>query len=190
MTEPSGAGWAVAAGPSSRDGAPHFTAGETEAREGRRLAAGYRGPALRQPLPHSVVLQAEASAGTAEVVTGAAAVQQAVGAEGGWSGRRGLSSVPPPGPPLPPQPPGESASPTNSGPERSERVSRSVVSDSATSWTAVCQAPLSKNTGVGCHALLQRIFPIQGSNPGVLHCSQILYCLSHYGSPNFPLLFL
>lgn len=31
----------MAAGPSSRDGAPHFTAGETEAREGRRLAAGY-----------------------------------------------------------------------------------------------------------------------------------------------------
>ena len=166
--------------------------GQGRQETGSRLHPGAqdRGPALRQPLPHSVVLQAEASAGTAEVITGAAAVQQAVGAEGGWSGRWGLSSVPAPGPPLPPQPPGESASPTNSGPERSERVSRSVVSDSATSWTAVCQAPLSKNTGVGCHALLQRIFPIQGSNPGVLHCSQILYCLSHYGSPNFPLLFL
>ena len=31
-----------------------------------------------------------------------------------------------------------------------------------------------KNTGVGCHALLQGIFPTQGSNPGLLHCSQIL----------------
>ena len=27
-----------------------------------------------------------------------------------------------------------------------------------------------KNTGVGCHALLQRIFPTQRSNPGFLHC--------------------
>ena len=26
-----------------------------------------------------------------------------------------------------------------------------------------------KNTGVGCHALLQGIFPTQGSNPGLLH---------------------
>ena len=40
-----------------------------------------------------------------------------------------------------------------------------------------------KNTGVGCHALLQRIFLTQGSNPGILHCRQILYCLSHQGSP-------
>ena len=40
-----------------------------------------------------------------------------------------------------------------------------------------------KNTGVGCHALLQRIFPTQGSNPGLLHCRRILYHLSHQGSP-------
>ena len=40
-----------------------------------------------------------------------------------------------------------------------------------------------KNTGVGCHALLQGIFPTQGSNPGLLHCGQILYRLSHEGSP-------
>ena len=40
-----------------------------------------------------------------------------------------------------------------------------------------------KNTGVGCYALLQGIFPTQGSNPGLLHCRQILYCLSHQGSP-------
>ena len=26
-----------------------------------------------------------------------------------------------------------------------------------------------KNTGAGCHALLQRIFLTQGSNPGLLH---------------------
>ena len=42
---------------------------------------------------------------------------------------------------------------------------------------------LSKNTGVSCHALLQGIFPTQGSNPGFLHCRQILYHLSHQGSP-------
>ena len=40
-----------------------------------------------------------------------------------------------------------------------------------------------KNTGVGCHALLQGIFPTQGSNPGLLHCRQILYHLSHQGNP-------
>ena len=41
-----------------------------------------------------------------------------------------------------------------------------------------------KNTGVGCHALLQGIFLIQGSNPGLPHCRQILYQLSYQGSPN------
>jgi len=40
-----------------------------------------------------------------------------------------------------------------------------------------------KNTGLGCHFLLQGIFPIQGSNPGLLHCRQILYLLSHQGNP-------
>ena len=40
-----------------------------------------------------------------------------------------------------------------------------------------------KNTGVGCHGLLQGIFPTEGSNPGLLHCGQILYCLSHQGNP-------
>ena len=34
-----------------------------------------------------------------------------------------------------------------------------------------------KNTGVGCHALLQGIFLTQGLNPGLLHCRWILYCL-------------
>ena len=47
-----------------------------------------------------------------------------------------------------------------------------------------------KNTGVGCHVLLQGIFPTQGSNPcllSLLHCRQILYPLSHlvYSSPKF-----
>ena len=39
-----------------------------------------------------------------------------------------------------------------------------------------------KNTGVGCHFLLQEIFPTQGLNPGLLHCRQTLYLLSHQGS--------
>ena len=40
-----------------------------------------------------------------------------------------------------------------------------------------------KNTGVGCHALLQGIFPTQGWNPHLPHCRWILYQLSHHGSP-------
>ena len=39
-----------------------------------------------------------------------------------------------------------------------------------------------RNTGEGCHALLQRIFPTQGLNPDLPHCRQFLYCLSHHGS--------
>ena len=38
-------------------------------------------------------------------------------------------------------------------------------------------------TAVGSHSLLQGIFPTQGSNPGLLHCRQMLYHLSHHGSP-------
>ena len=40
-----------------------------------------------------------------------------------------------------------------------------------------------QNTGVGRLSLLQGIFPTQGSNPGLLHCRQILHQLSHKGSP-------
>ena len=40
-----------------------------------------------------------------------------------------------------------------------------------------------KNTPVGCHTLLQGIFPTQGSNPGLPHYRWILYHLSHQGSP-------
>ena len=52
------------------------------------------------------------------------------------------------------------------------------------------QAPLSMGfsrqeywSGFPC--LLQGIFLTQGSNPGLLHCRQIIYCLSHQGSPIF-----
>ena len=40
------------------------------------------------------------------------------------------------------------------------------------------------STGVDCHFLLQGISPTQGSNPGLPHCRQRLYCLSHQ-SPQF-----
>ena len=40
-----------------------------------------------------------------------------------------------------------------------------------------------KNIGVGSLSLLQRIFPTQESNRGLLHCRQILYQLSYQGSP-------
>ena len=40
-----------------------------------------------------------------------------------------------------------------------------------------------KNTGVACHALLQCIFPTQGSNPGLPRYRRISYRLSHQGSP-------
>ena len=64
--------------------------------------------------------------------------------------------------------------------------SLSHVRLSATSWTAAHQAPPwdfpGQSTGAGCHFLLQGIFPSQGSNPGLPHYRQTLYCLSHQGS--------
>ena len=35
---------------------------------------------------------------------------------------------------------------------------------------------------MGCHFLLQEIFPTQGLNLGFPHCRQTLYCLSHQGT--------
>ena len=37
---------------------------------------------------------------------------------------------------------------------------------------------------MGSHSFLQGIFLTQGSNLGLPHCKQVLYCLSHQGSPN------
>ena len=53
--------------------------------------------------------------------------------------------------------------------------------------TVAGQAPLSMGFPTqkywnGCHFLLQGIFPTQGLNPGLLHCRQSLYLLSHQGS--------
>ena len=62
--------------------------------------------------------------------------------------------------------------------------SHSVVSDSLrpqglySPWNSPGQ-----NTGVGSLSLLQGIFPTQGSNPSFPPCGQILYHLSHKGSP-------
>ena len=64
--------------------------------------------------------------------------------------------------------------------------SRSVVSDSwephglNSPWNSPGQ-----NTGVGSCSLLQGLFPTQGQNKGLLHCRQILYSLSHDGSPYY-----
>ena len=60
-----------------------------------------------------------------------------------------------------------------------------------TPWTVAHQAPLSmefssKSTGVGCHFLLQGIFPTQGLNPRLqclLHWQVDPLLLSHLGSP-------
>ena len=72
-------------------------------------------------------------------------------------------------------------------------LSRSVVFDSLhphglqpTRLLCPWDSP-GKNTGVGCHALLQGIFLTQGSNPGLPDCRQILYYLSHQGSPYWAL---
>ena len=63
--------------------------------------------------------------------------------------------------------------------------SHSIMSNSL--WPQGLYSPwnsLGQNTGVGSLSLLQRIFPTQGSNPGLLHRRRILYQLSHKGSPN------
>ena len=68
---------------------------------------------------------------------------------------------------------------------KSESVSHSVVSDSLRlngpqPSRLLCPWNFpDKNTEVASHSLLQGIFPIQGLNLGLLHCRQILYCLSH-----------
>ena len=45
-----------------------------------------------------------------------------------------------------------------------------------------------KNTGVGSHSLLWWIFPTRGWNPSLLHCRQIVYCLSHQNKLGFILI--
>jgi len=66
----------------------------------------------------------------------------------------------------------------------SESESHSVISDSLRPHGLYCpwNSP-GQNTGVGSLSLLQGIFPTQRLNPGLPHCRQILYQLSHKGSP-------
>ena len=71
----------------------------------------------------------------------------------------------------------------------SESVSHSVVSNSLRPHglqpaRLLCpwDSP-GKNMGAGCHSLLQGIFLTRGSNLGLLHCRQILYCLSYRDDP-------
>ena len=62
--------------------------------------------------------------------------------------------------------------------------SLSVMSDSL--WPHGLYSPWNspgRNTGEGSLSLLQGIIPTQGSNPGLPQCRQILYQLSHKGSP-------
>ena len=40
-----------------------------------------------------------------------------------------------------------------------------------------------KSTGVGCHFLLQGIFPTQGSNPGLPHCRLVVLFLVFWDLP-------
>ena len=47
-----------------------------------------------------------------------------------------------------------------------------------------------KNTGVGSHFLVQGLDQTQGLDPDLLHCRQILYRLSHQGSPHIKKLYL
>jgi len=68
---------------------------------------------------------------------------------------------------------------------KSESESRSAVSDSLqTHGHGPWNSP-GQNIGMGNLSLLQGIFPIQGSNPGLPHCRRILDQLSHKGSPGF-----
>ena len=53
---------------------------------------------------------------------------------------------------------------------------RTVACQPACPWNSP-----GKNTGVGCHLLLQGIFRTQGSNLALLHCIWILHSLSHQG---------
>ena len=71
---------------------------------------------------------------------------------------------------------------------RESLLSRSVTSDSlrpmhcSRPGSSVHGDSLGKNTGVGFHALLQGIFPTQGSKPDLSHCRRTLYRLGHQGS--------
>ena len=73
------------------------------------------------------------------------------------------------------------------GVQRSFR-GRGFIQLFATPWTVACQASLSmvfsrQQYWSRLPSIFQGIFLTQGSNLGLLHCRQILYHLSHQGSP-------
>ena len=108
-----------------------------------------------------------------------------------WSGLPFPSSLDLPGPRMDPTPPSLQVDSLLSEPPAVLCcvLSLSVMSDSfqphglySPPGSSVHGDSPGKNIGVGCHALLQGIFPTHGSNPGLLHCRQILYCLSLPGN--------
>ena len=58
-----------------------------------------------------------------------------------------------------------------------------VAQSCLTLWTPWTIQAMEFSGPEYCLSLLQGIFPTQGSNPGLPHCKQILYKLSHQGSP-------
>ena len=70
-------------------------------------------------------------------------------------------------------------------PLEEEMATHSSILAQEVPWTVAHQASLwdfpSKNTGVGCHFLLQGIFPTQGSYPCPLHWQIDSLPLSHQG---------
>ena len=85
----------------------------------------------------------------------------------------------------PPPPSGEASIVYIFESDHAESESGSVMSNSL--WPHGLYSPWNspgQNTGVGSPSLLQRIFPTQGSNPGLPHCRWILCQLSH--SPGKP----
>ena len=68
------------------------------------------------------------------------------------------------------------------------KVKESEVAQSCPTLCGACTRRLhpwdflDKSTGMGCHFLLQGIFPTRRLNPGLLHCRQTLYCLTQQGS--------
>ena len=92
-----------------------------------------------------------------------------------------------------PEPPGkpnvhpDSAATCNPHESKEKVKTRPRVQFFATLWAVPARlfhpwdSP-GKNSGVSCHSLLQGIFPTQGSNLGLLHCRQTLYCLSYKGA--------
>ena len=117
-----------------------------------------------------------------------------------------VTFYPTPKSPLPPKPQGSASSLFSFYSEHSPKMTWSTpITFAEVKWKSLsvvwlckpmdCSPPPcpwnspGKNTGVGSCSLPQGTFPTQGLNPGLPHYRQILYHLSHQGSPS-PLLYL